>query len=73
MTKSAECLTSWLDELRTKAAGCGYAGDLVADAGADEWAEYYYDGWSVDEALFIWAAFEAAAESWLVRARAVFV
>ena len=70
---SAGALAAWLDELRDKATCCGYAGDSVADAGPDEWAEYFYDGWSVDGALVVWAAFEAAAESWLVRARAVLV
>lgn len=60
-------LAAWLNELRDEAAKCGYEGDIVAAAGAEEWSEYYYDGYSVGEALYIWAAFEWAAESWLAR------
>lgn len=67
MTNRAEELADWLNELRDKAAQDGYDGNLVADAGEDEWAEYYDDGYSVDEALKIWRSLDAAADSWMVR------
>ena len=60
-------LDLWLAELRAMAAKCGYEGDIVANAGAEEWSEYFYDGFTVQEALYIWTSLEAAAESWLVR------
>lgn len=57
-----QALSDWLNELRDKAAKSGYDGDLVADAGAEEWAEFYYDGYSVDQALSDY--FKHAASSW---------
>jgi|GEM_PF-1091190 len=64
-----QALQNWLNELRDEAINCGYEGDIVAAAGAEEWSEYYYDGYSVLDALYVWVMFESAAENWLSRHR----
>jgi len=69
MSEVNDRLAAWLNELRDEAAKCGYEGDIVAAAGAEEWSEYYYDGYSVLDALYVWVMFESAAENWLVRHR----
>lgn len=44
-------LTEWLDALRIKANAGGYSGDIVEDCGSVEWGAFYFDGYTVEEAL----------------------